>query len=57
VLFEALLRQRLAADGLVDADLDDHFCRHMHRGIALLSSRTRSLSDLMALVEHAGGRA
>lgn len=57
VLFEALLRQRLAADGLADADLDDHFRRHMHRGIALLSSRTRSLPDLMALAEQAGGRA
>lgn len=54
VLFEALLRQRMATDGLVDAEIDDQFRRHMHRGIALLSSRTRSLPDLMALAEHAG---
>lgn len=52
VLFEALLRQRMAADGVADTEIDDQFRQHMHRGIALLSSRTRSLSDLMALAEH-----
>lgn len=52
-LFEALLRQRVAADGLSEADLDDQFRRHVHRGIALLSSRTRALSDLVALAERA----
>lgn len=50
-LFEALLRQRLMQDALDEVDVDDQFRRHVHRGISLLASRVKSLSDLARLAE------
>lgn len=45
--FVALLRQRLADDGLLaSASLDDQFRAHMHRGVILLAGRMKTLTEL-----------
>jgi DNA sulfur modification protein DndE len=49
-LFVALLRQRLMQDGISLELLDDQFKDHVHRGIMLLSSRVKSLSDIVGLI-------
>lgn len=42
-----LLRQRLADDGLLGIrSLDEQFRAHIHRGIALLAGRMKSLGEL-----------
>lgn len=50
-LFEALLRNRLLADGLAT---EEHFFPqlrgHMNRGAEMVCGRIRSLSDVLALV-------
>ena len=50
-LYEALLRERLAADQL---DLQAHFLpqlrAHMNRGAGMACNRIRGLSDVLALV-------
>ena len=45
-IFVALLRQRLARDGLVPESLDEPFRAHMNRGVVLLAGRVKSLTDL-----------
>jgi DNA sulfur modification protein DndE len=46
-IFTALLRQRLFQDGLLGKDaLDEQFRAHVHRGVALLAGRMKSLGDL-----------
>jgi DNA sulfur modification protein DndE len=53
-LFVALLRQRLAEEGLpTSTGLDECFRAHLHRGIQLLSGRLKSLGDLGDLVPRA----
>lgn len=50
-LFEALLRERLLADGL---DVEEHFLpqlrAHLNRGAEMACSRMRDLSDVLTLV-------
>lgn len=47
MLFVSMLRQRLARDCVLVTDsLDNHFRAHMHRGVILLASRLKHLSDL-----------
>ena len=49
-VFVALLRQRFVDDDAgADVSLDDYFRAHLHRGIVLLATRLKSLSDLGAL--------
>lgn len=49
-VFVALLRQRLLKDKLGDeTSLDSFFRAHLHRGILLLATRLKTLSDLPAL--------
>jgi DNA sulfur modification protein DndE len=46
-LFEALLRQRMHEDrSLSPQTMDEAFRAHVHRGIILLASRLKHLSDL-----------
>jgi DNA sulfur modification protein DndE len=53
--FVALLRQRFLQDKLSDdISLDDYFRAHIHRGIVLLATRLKGLSDLDALISPAG---
>lgn len=47
-VFEALLKQRVHEDGLAQDCLDEQFHAHMNRGVILLSSRVRNLTDLAA---------
>lgn len=48
-LYVALLRQRLALDGIPDHELEDQFRAHLNRGIVALSGLTKSVSDLAAV--------
>jgi DNA sulfur modification protein DndE len=46
-VFVALLRQRLAEDGLLgEASLEDQFRAHIHRGVILLAGRMKTLAEL-----------
>lgn len=46
-VFTALLRERLAEDGLLDeVSLEDQFRAHMHRGVILLAGRMKTLAEL-----------
>lgn len=50
-LYEALLRERLAADRLeVEAHFLPQLRAHMNRGAGMACDRIRSLSDVLALV-------
>lgn len=50
-LYEALLRERLVADGLdVEADFLPQLRAHMNRGAEMACDRIRDLSDVLALV-------
>ncbi|CAG0945696.1 hypothetical protein ANRL1_02508 [Anaerolineae bacterium] len=52
-VFVALLRQRLANDGIdPDAELEGPFRAHLHRGVILLASRMKHLSDLAEFVHR-----
>jgi len=56
-LFIALLRERLVQDDLdIALDLLAHFKAHLNRGVALLYSRIKSLSDLRRLLPSEGLR-
>ncbi|NWJ46935.1 MAG: DndE family protein [Chloroflexi bacterium] len=47
LLFNSLLKQRLAKDGLDPiADFDDQFSAHLGRGVLLLYDRVKSLKEL-----------
>ena len=48
-LFVALLRQRLAKDGLGDADLDEQFRAHLNRGVVALFGLIKGPTDLADL--------
>jgi DNA sulfur modification protein DndE len=50
-LFFALLRERLAADGLECERQEEQFRAHISRGALLLAQRLKSLSDLPRLVQ------
>jgi DNA sulfur modification protein DndE len=52
--FVGLLRQRLTHDK-VDVQLDAFFRAHLHRGIMLLATRLKSLSDLGLLFPTEAG--
>jgi len=46
-VFASLLRQRMAEDGILgQVALDDQFRAHMHRGIAILAGRMKTLGEL-----------
>ena len=45
-VFVALLRQRVAEDGLLGQALDDQFRAHVHRGVILLAGRMKTLAEL-----------
>jgi DNA sulfur modification protein DndE len=46
-IFVALLRQRVARDGMLNSEsLDSGFRAHMHRGVMLLASRLKHLGEL-----------
>lgn len=50
-LFFALLRERLAQDGLdTEADLEAQFKAHLSRGVLLLYQRLKSMADLAEVV-------
>ena len=50
-LYEALLRERLAADRLdLDAEFLPQLRAHMNRGVGMACDRIRDLSDVLALV-------
>jgi DNA sulfur modification protein DndE len=49
----ALLRQRVARDGLDAQQLDDMFRAHMNRGVVILAGRLKTLDDLHTLVAEA----
>ncbi len=58
LLFFALLRERLAQDGLdPELDLEGQFKAHLSRGVMLLYQRLKSLADLPELVTEAQRRA
>ncbi len=46
-IFIALLTTRLVKDKLPLTDIDKMFLAHIHRGVEILSSRTKSLCDLI----------
>ncbi|MCI0488178.1 MAG: DndE family protein [Blastocatellia bacterium] len=53
-LFFALLRERLAQDGLdPEADLELQFKAHLSRGVLLLYQRLKSMADLAEGVAEA----
>ena len=57
-LFIALLKERLSQDSLdVELDLLPQFKSHLNRGVALLYSRIKSLSDLQGLLSAVSLRA
>ena len=49
----ALLRQRLARDGIEAPSLDDMFRAHMNRGAVILAGRLKGLDELHSLVTEA----
>ena len=56
-LYEALLRDRLAADRLdLEADFFPQLRAHMNRGASMACNRIRDFSDLLALVPSKGAR-
>ena len=56
--FLALLRQRFGQDKLDDdVSLDAYFRAHIHRGIVLLATRLKGLSDLPGLLPAMGSAA
>lgn len=56
-LYEALLRERIAADQLdVETDYLPQLRAHMNRGAGMVCDRIRDLSDLLALVPRKGVR-
>ncbi|MBX7220552.1 MAG: DNA sulfur modification protein DndE [Blastocatellia bacterium] len=46
----ALLRERLAEDGLSETDLETQFRAHLNRGVMLLSQRVKNLDDILKLM-------
>jgi DNA sulfur modification protein DndE len=51
-LFVALLRERMAADGLLDtADANEYLRAHISRGVIQLSNQVRSIEDLVQFVQ------
>lgn len=57
VFFFALLRERLARDGLdPEADLEAYFKAHLSRGVLMLNQRLKSLEDLTDMVMEAQKR-
>ncbi len=48
-LFTALLRQRLAKDGLGDSDLEEQFRAHVNRGVIALFGLVKGTADLVDL--------
>ena len=51
-LFLALLRERMAADGLVDSgNPNDYLRAHISRGIVHLSNHVRKIEDLVQYVQ------
>ena len=48
-LYVALLRQRLAADGIPQDRISDYFRAHVNRGVFILSRFARDLTDVAAL--------
>lgn len=48
-LYVALLRQRIAEDGVDDHSEEAYFRAHVNRGVYTLSRQVRSVSDLAAL--------
>lgn len=49
-LFMALLRQRCHNDGLPPEELSEYFRAHLNRGVVLLQSRVKTLSDITNLL-------
>jgi len=52
-LFVAMMKERMHQDGLDPHDgelLGKHFRAHVHRGVHLLTKRTRSLADLARVI-------
>jgi len=56
-LFFALLRERLAADGLDLSLEEEQFRAHVSRGVLLLTQRLKTIADLGSMVEHANAAA
>jgi len=53
-LFVALLRQRYARDGVIAAGtLEGQFRAHVHRGVLLLASRIKNLTELAEEIARA----
>jgi len=56
-LFFALLRERLARDGLdLEVDLEPQFKAHISRGVMLLMQRLKSVTDIADMVKEAQRR-
>ena len=51
-MYVALLKQRLAQDGLPNDQLEDQFRAHLNRGIIALSKLVKSISDIARLANR-----
>ena len=54
-MYVALLKQRLAQDGLPNEQLEDQFRAHINRGIIALSKLVKSISDIARLTQRVEG--
>ena len=54
--YQSLLAQRLAEDGLEVDDMSSQLRAHIHRGIELLSTRVRTLSDIEELTSYSNAK-
>jgi DNA sulfur modification protein DndE len=48
-LFVSLLRQRMSEDNMPWSEADQQFMAHMNRGVDLVASRARTLTEILAL--------
>lgn len=52
-LYVALLKQRVAQDGLASEQLEDQFRAHLNRGIMSLSGLVKNVADIVAVSQRA----
>jgi DNA sulfur modification protein DndE len=55
-LFFALLRERLADDGISASLMEDQFRAHISRGVLLLTQRMKTIGDLASMVQQANAQ-
>ena len=52
-LYVALLKQRLAHDGVASNNLEDQFRAHLNRGVMTLGGLVKNVADIAAVSERA----